>query len=461
MKYALPVYPLPIIARTTVAVVISGILFGGTLFAVAPQTALAAPLVPAEASALSGIAMPKGAEHFDKSDALFRGVLTALAKENVVHLAPLGDRVEVWAWRGDNYRADRVSFAKSGVKRALTAAGYTVTDIDDSELRDVNVFAHFDLEDNTLLFRPSTTKRASYFCAKNETKGQTLLGAWLEDDDALAVGFLPVEFKGNPKPAALPAVSGANVVLVKDINDTTKGLPPTKLPVFPALAKKPGTVRGYVKDSGGRPIAGAEIAVYSSAGGGFRTTHKGRSNANGLYEVPLPIGIAEIADAQCNVTYNGVNYKLPLLDATGDKTAFDPKTGRIENFVLRTEGEFGGTIRVHDNVNKGTLEITLTPVGRLLDGSEGRTFVYRYDASDVRGETYLNGMPLGRYKLTARLLDNGEALPMQVSRTFGTEAERALTDRLQVDFQPGYTFSQANPGKSNKGIVYFEVTLEP
>jgi hypothetical protein len=39
--------------------------------------------------------------------------------------------------------------------------------------------------------------------------------------------------------------------------------------------------------------------------------------------------------------------------------------------------------------------------------------------------------------------------------------ERALSDSLQVDFQSGYTFSPANPGKSNKGIVYFEVTLEP
>jgi hypothetical protein len=30
-----------------------------------------------------------------------------------------------------------------------------------------------------------------------------------------------------------------------------------------------------------------------------------------------------------------------------------------------------------------------------------------------------------------------------------------------VDFKPGYTFSQYNPGKSNSKIQRFEVTLEP
>jgi hypothetical protein len=461
VNHTLPVRSSFRAARALAVAAVSGLLTAGTVSSlIAPRPAFAAATLAVDSSALTGVEMPKGATRFDKSDASFRGVLTALAKENVVSLPPQDDRVEVWIWQGDSYRADRVPFTKSGVKRALTAAGYTVTEIEENQLRDVNVFAHFDREVSDLPFRPSTTKRSAYFRAVHEAKGQALLGAWLEDDDALAVGFLPVEFKAKPKPAPLPAVSGTKTVLVKDPNETMKGIPPTKLPAFPALTRKPGTVRGYILDGGGRPIVGAEIAVYSSVGGGFRTTHKGRSNAAGLYEVLLPAGIAEIADAKCRVVYNGATYELPLLPAKGEKTPFEAKTGHVENFVLRTEGEFGGTIRVLDNINKGTLEITITPVGRLLDGSVGRTFVYRYDASES-SETFLNGMPLGRYKLTARLLDDGEALPMQAGRTFGTDAERALKESLTIDFQPGYTFSQANRGKSNKGIVYFEVTLEP
>jgi hypothetical protein len=441
---------------------LSSILFATAALSgvVAPRPAHAAPLVVVETSPLSGVEMPKGAERWNKSDALFRGVLTALAKEKIVHLAPLGDSVEVWTWRGGNYREDRVSFTKSGVKRALTVAGYEVEEVPEYEIGGLNIFSHFDLEDMSLPFRPSNTKRSNYFRATHEGKGQTILGAWLESDDAIAVGFLSVEFKGTPKPAALPAVSGANVVLVKDFNDTTKSLPAPKMPAFPTLASKPRTVRGYVLDAGGKPIVGAEVAVYTSAGGGFRTTHKGRSNATGLYEVPLPAGVAEIAEAKCNVVYNGVTYELPLVAAKGASATFNATTGYIENFTIRTAGEFGGTIRVLDGLNKGTLEVTITPVGRLLDGSVGKTFVYRFNAADAH-ETYLNGVPLGRYKLTARLFDSGDELPMQVRRTFGTDAERALKESLQIDFQPGYTFSQANPGKSNSRIAYVEVMLEP
>lgn len=260
--------------------------------------------------------------------------------------------------------------------------------------------------------------------------------------------------------AQLPPAAATSVVLVKDVNDTMKGVPPTKTPAFPPLAKKPSTVRGWVKDGAGRPIAGARVAVYSSAAGGYRTTHTGRSNAQGLYEVLLPMGVGEVAEGTCRVTYNGAQYDLPLSPVAGEFHTFDIKSGHVENFVLRTEGEYGGTLRVLDNVDRGTLELTLTPAGRLLDGTPGRTFVYRYPAGDVSGETFLNGLPLGRYTLKARLLDDGDTLPMRAGRTFDFDDE-ALKSSLQVDFQPGYTFSQANPGKSNKAVAYFQVTLKP
>lgn len=424
------------------------------------QPCAAIVAIQAESSTLAGIAMPKGATHFNRIDDQIKGILNALSKEKIVGLPATTDKVEVFIWQGDNYREDRVGFTKSSLKRAFTSAGYIFTEISRDDLRETNVFEYFDLNDTSLPFHPALTKRIEYFRATNESKGQTVIGVWLEDENALTVGMLPVQFKAAKKPVPLPDVTGANVVLVKDIHNTMKGIPPTKLPVYEAIAKKAGTVRGLIKDAAGKPIAGAQIAVHSSVGGGFRTTHKAVSNAKGFYEVLLPVGIAEVVEAKCTVNYNGVKYDLPLTPVGEAMTQFTSQTGHVANFVLRTEGDFGGTIRVLDNVDHGTLEVTITPEGRLMDGTMGRTFVYRYSAAEG-SETFLNGIPIGRYKLTVRLLDDGEALPMQAGRTFGSDAERELKESLQVDFAPGYSFSQVNFGKSNKDIQIFEVRLEP
>lgn len=421
-------------------------------------TAYAAPR--AENSAVTGMEMPAGATKFRHGERLFNTVLTSLSRETAISRKPIG-KAEVFAWQGSQYRSDRVAFNRSAVKRALTTAGYVVKDISVNDIRDTNPFEHDDTDSDLMPFRPAVTNQILYFQATNESRGISILGVFLESEDAFAVGFLPVEFKGTPKAAPLPALTGANVVLVKDINDTMKGLPPAKLPTFEPIAKKPRTVRGLVKDSAGRPIAGAEIAVFSSAAGGARTTHIARTNAQGLYEVLLPSGVAEIAEGKCTVVYNGTKFELPLYLVSGEPVTFDPRPGRIEHFVLRTEREYGGTIRVFRMVEKGTIEVTITPVGRLMDGSAGRTFVYRFSGEGGIGETYLNGMPLGRYKLTARLLDDGDALPLQVRRTFGTEAERQVGESIQVEFKPGYSASQGNPGKSNHEVSHFEVTVQP
>lgn len=413
----------------------------------------------AETSSVLGIEIPGGAVRFTKADAPFNGILKSVAGEQAINRKPTG-KVEVFAWQGANYREDRASFMRTSVKRALTGAGYTWKEISGNDIRDTNIFNFIDTEDEKLPFRPAMTKQTYYFQATNEARGVSVLGMMLESENSMALAVLPVEFKST-KPVPLPTVSGANVILVKDFNNSMKGVAADKMPAFEPIAKKPRTVRGLVKDSGGKPIAGAQIAVYSSVGGGVRTTHKARSNAQGLYEVQLPAGVAEIAEGKCNVTYNGVNYELPLQLVSGEPETFSPVAGRIEHFVLRTTSEYGGTVRaLLGRFEKGTVEITLTPVGRMMDGSAGKTFVYRYDV-EGNGEKYLNGMPLGRYKLTARLLDEGDALPIQVRRTSGTDAERELADSLEVNFLPGYTYSQANPGQSNRGVAHFEVALEP
>ncbi|HEX8236970.1 MAG TPA: hypothetical protein VF600_13510 [Abditibacteriaceae bacterium] len=417
----------------------------------APRAAYAA--TPAT-SLLTGIKIPRNGEPFEEQTADFTNFLKELATQILTKMTPTGDDAEVFWWRGDNYRADRSAFARTTVQNALSAAGYSVKEITENDIHYINVYTYFERE----LGKPfDPAKKSYYFSAVNAARGQAVLGTWLEANDALALGILPVQYKAAPKPKPLPGL-GANVVLVKNIDDTMASLPRRALPKFPPLARKPRMVRGWLRDMGGHPIADAEVAVYSSVGGGFRTTHKARSNTQGLYEVLLPTGIAEVAQVDTDVRYNGEKFNLRLEPASGHAKQFNGQNGHVENYVLRVAGTSGGTIRVLDDQEKGVIEITLTPIGRQIDGSPGYTLVYRFDTGDYHSETYLNGMPLGRYRLTARLLDEGEALPLRAKRTFGNDT---LKPSLQVDFKPGFAYSSTNINKSNINVLAFEVILEP
>jgi hypothetical protein len=70
-----------------------------------------------------------------------------------------------------------------------------------------------------------------------------------------------------------------------------------------------------------------------------------------------------------------------------------------------------------------TVEVTLKPVGPLLDGSRGRTLVFRFPVKTLSPETFVEGIPIGRYKLTAKVYDGEDALPLQARKTFRDEGE--------------------------------------
>jgi hypothetical protein len=429
---------------------------GAIFFASTPRAVLAAE---GAASSLLGVAMPRGGAAYDEVDANFNDLLSKLAKEKVVAQTPAGDEPEVFIWKGAAYRADRVAFTKSGLQRALEGAGWTFKEVDQNQLRDVNIFASFDDSNgNELPFAHSVTKRALYFQASSAKAGKAVLGAWLESDDALALGLLPVEFVAPKAKAALPAVA-AGAFLVKDKNDFSKGLPAPKTPAFPKMAPKPGTVRGVALDGSGKPLANVEVAVHSSIGGGVRTTHKARTNAQGVYQVLVPAGIAEVVQADYKTTYNGDKHTLNLRPADGDWTQFNAAKGHVEHLILRTSGESGGTVLLRDNV-EGMVEVTLKPVGKLLDGSSGRTFVVRFDSTG-ESDAYLNGIPLGRYQLSARLLEDGEDLPLRAAFFFGSDDEREPKSSVTFGFKPGYELQQYNPGKSSSNVVPTRIMLQP
>lgn len=419
------------------------------------------PLAPQAAfaqlkSSHLGIAVPKGGASYSEADAHFSTLLRDLAEQKIVSKAPQGE-VEVFIWKGAAYREDRAAFTRSALKRALVAAGWQAKEIDSNELGGLSLSKAFDANEGPLPFAPALTKKEIYFQTSNAKSGQAVVGAWLESDNAQALALLPIEFVA-PKKTIIPAAP-IGTWLVRDNSDTTKGMPAPKMPAFPKMSPRPRTVRGMALNAVGKPLANVEVSVYSSIGGGVRTTHKGRTNAQGIYQVLVPAGVCEVAQADAKVSYNGTDYSLKLAPVRGEFAQFNSATGHVEHLILRTSGSAGGTIYIREDVD-GPVEVTVTPVGKLMDGSAGRAFVYRFDASE-RHEMYLHGLPLGRYTLTARLFDGDEALPLRVGYSPGYSKDTTMGASMTFSFEPGYAYLREESGKSSSDVTYIPVTLKP
>lgn len=298
-----------------------------------------------------------------------------------------------------------------------------------------------------------------------------------------ALGLLLIGFPFHGAPMAQAASrllatdtdarSGENTLLVKDTNDAMKGVPPPKMPAFPSLAPKPRTARGSVKDMNGKPIAGAHIIVQASAAGGFRTDISVRTDAAGLYEMPLPIGVCRVVNADCTVTYNDKTYVLPLRAVASERKYFNSQEGGVENFVLQTYGAadpaavsqrpesgmnyYGGSVRLvwfqQDVPEGGILELTLQPKGALLGNVPARTLVFRVSNKGT-GEAFLNDIPLGRYTMRGKLHAKENTLPLHLK---SLRSDEKCAD-LEVNFE---SVQGEMATLERSGVQRFDVMLTP
>src|SRR5690606_27576757 len=111
-----------------------------------------------------------------------------------------------------------------------------------------------------------------------------------------------------------------------------------KYPAFPKIMKKPGYLRGFVRDTAGKPLKGAKIMIGSTVVGGAMTYATAKSDEKGLYEVELPLGSCRVRTAGYAVTLDRLRCALPLHPVDGDFDSFASKKGDIENLVLLPYG---------------------------------------------------------------------------------------------------------------------------
>ncbi|CCH03126.1 hypothetical protein FAES_5127 [Fibrella aestuarina BUZ 2] len=214
-----------------------------------------------------------------------------------------------------------------------------------------------------------------------------------------------------------------------------------------------GVVKGRVVDNQGKPVANAEIIASSTDY--YNKTTTAYTDANGTYRLQLPTGVAEgsySASGTVTIKYHGKNVKMALYEE--NTRVFSAYDGAVRNFVFRLTGKrtadddetatpLGGSVQVHhqvDNVVWENLELTLEPVGPLVDGSTGQTIIRTMPAHDY----YLRDIPVGQYKITARDKVTGQQLGVTIKDSFN-------------DYSPSVTalFTEAN----FVGDTFWEIVL--
>lgn len=237
-----------------------------------------------------------------------------------------------------------------------------------------------------------------------------------------------------------------------------------KLPAFKAIAAKPGIMKGYVKDIYGRPLPGAEIGVRSSIIGGGYSSASGTSDANGFYEILLPVGNIEIWGAKYAMDYESAKAPVSLFPGDSNLNSFNSTSGAVKNFILLPYGQgrpdevskgpywpssyLGASIHLSYTLRTQSLPlpgsfpvgsiivIKLTPLD-LVHADEKVSFTIRKVVES--NELYINNIPLGRYKIEIKL-ENGNLIQMReninLKPLYGMQPKQAA-GTAEVTFIPG------------------------
>ncbi len=209
-----------------------------------------------------------------------------------------------------------------------------------------------------------------------------------------------------------------------------------------------GVVKGRVVDKDGKPVANAMIVASSTDY--YNKTSTGYSDANGNYSFSLPTGIAEgsySVSGTVTLRYQNTNFNMALYPQ--QEGVFSAYEGAVRDFTFRLTGPrsvtsdandlpLGATLEVHaqpDNVDDKNLEITLQPIGPLVDGSIGQTLVVGLPENDYR----IKDIPVGKYKITARDKVTGQVLGIAINGAFQEYAPSVEGLFRDADFE-GSTF---------------------
>lgn len=177
-----------------------------------------------------------------------------------------------------------------------------------------------------------------------------------------------------------------------------------------------GIVAGKVVDEQGKPVSG--VKIYADHTEYYNTNVITTTDANGKYKLDISnLGGTYRVHGELMKTYNGIPYRF---DVYTDDALVNSTDGGVRNLTWKLSGivpgtlnsTIGGLVNFHQTFGNEEywewqdVEMTLVPVGNLVDGSVGKTIVQNADGFPERIGAYnnvgLNDVPVGRYKISMR-----------------------------------------------------------
>jgi hypothetical protein len=239
---------------------------------------------------------------------------------------------------------------------------------------------------------------------------------------------------------------------------TQNGAGPVAPGTPPIAQPGPNSVAGVAIDTQGRPIAGAKVWIEPAVTTGLVEV---TTDVNGHYLVTDLPTVPYYAKAWTEVDYGGQRYCLRLGMLTpSDFDAFTAEAGVIRNFQWQLSGViedlrdyngyFGGEIRLFldGDMRGGVVELTFTPTGPLIDGSTGQTLMRTLNVNE---EVMVYDIPVGTYRVTSVLLENGVRTPLKTGIESSWDGYPGQTEAADLAFTP---LSCGNGNGTDRAFLY-------
>lgn len=223
----------------------------------------------------------------------------------------------------------------------------------------------------------------------------------------------------------------------------------------PISHNETGYATGKVTNSAGNPMEGVEITVENTLIGDHihGTTF---TDNQGFYKIKVTqIGTFHTS-AYATKTLNGKQYKLALHPDNDEPFGNE---GGLRNFKwtltgqkpTTTEGFYGATIELSNEpgfyIDEEKIEFTLTPVGTLIDGSEGSVLRLKSGLPQTATYGYLVDIPLGKYRVTAIYKNGTINIPLKLKKR---DSDQAYADNTIVEFEQAISTGTPTAGLSYK-----------
>ncbi|MDI4647334.1 stalk domain-containing protein [Cohnella hashimotonis] len=245
--------------------------------------------------------------------------------------------------------------------------------------------------------------------------------------------MVPLRFVSENSGYAVEVANKANEVIIH-INDKKK-TPGNGTDDGDQTGIEPYVLKGTVVDADGHPIKGAKI--YADNMLLYNSNQAGVTDEKGRYRIELSkMATTWSASGETTIELNGVSTPIDLTPDNDDP--FAGNLGAIRNFTALTKT---GTVVFHmadlwdpadvtlPPPEREDVELTLEPVGQ-ISGGAGKKIVGHGKVTD--NGFGIAGVPIGRYKITARLVPNGEPAK---SLLVGLLDKNDFQESLVADFE--------------------------